>query len=198
MVTRVELFGGRCCSCGKRYRAAPPAEMPPGTPFGPGIRALLAYLHHSHHVGFERLSRMLKEVFGLAISEGAIANSFRRMAVSLEAACSAIKAKLLTAPVIASDETTTRVDGVTHWHWVFHSDQAVLHDIAPSRGRAVAEQVLGGYRPEVWVSDRYAGQQELGSIHQVCLERDAPESDRIFTHAKRFGDTPARPSRQCH
>ena len=138
--------------------------MPPGTPFGPGIRALLAYLHHSHHVGFERLSRMLKEVFGLAISEGAIANSFRRMAVSLEAACSAIKAKLLTAPVIASDETTTRVDGVTHWHWVFHSDQAVLHDIAPSRGRAVAEQVLSGYRPEVWVSDRYAGQQELGSI----------------------------------
>jgi transposase len=38
--------------------------MPPGTPFGPGIRALLAYLHHSHHVGFERLSRMLKELFG--------------------------------------------------------------------------------------------------------------------------------------
>src|SRR5690349_21239345 len=73
VVTRVELFGGRCGQCGRRYRADPPAAMPPGTPFGPGIRALLAYLHHSHHVGFERLSRMLKELFGLSISEGAIA-----------------------------------------------------------------------------------------------------------------------------
>lgn len=169
LVTRVELFGGRCRCCGKRYRAAPPATMPPGTPFGPGIRSLLAYLHHSHHVGFERLSRMLKEVFGLTISEGAIANSFRRMGDALETACTAIKAKLLTAPVIASDETTTRVDGVTCWQWVFHSDTAVLHEIVPSRGRAVAERVLGEVRPEVWVSDRYAGQQELGQVHQVCL-----------------------------
>jgi len=60
VVTRVELFGGRCGSCGRRYRAEPPAAMPPGTPFGPGIRSLLAYLHHSHHVGFERLARMLR------------------------------------------------------------------------------------------------------------------------------------------
>jgi len=169
VVTRVELFGGRCGGCGRRYRAAPPAALPPGTPFGPGIRSLLAYLHHSHHVGFERLSRMLKELFGLSISEGAIANAFRRMGTAFDTACAAIKAKLLGAPVIASDETTTRVDGVTHWQWVFHSGQAVLHAIAPSRARAVAAGILGGHRPEVWISDRYAGQQELGQVDQVCL-----------------------------
>ena len=159
VVTRVEVFGG---GCGRRYRATAPAAMPPGTPFGPGIRALLAYLHHSHYVGFERLSRMLKELFGLSISEGAIANAFRRMGTAFDTACAAIKAKLLSAPVIASDETTTRVDGVTHWQWVFHSRQAVLHTIAPSRARVVAAGILGWHRPEVWISDRYAGQQELG------------------------------------
>lgn len=169
VVTRVELFGGRCRECGRRYRAEPPASMPPGTPFGPGIRALLAYLHHSHHVGFERLSRLLQEVFGLSISEGAIANAFRRMGAAFDTACAAIKARLVTAAVIASDETTTRVNGQTHWQWVFHSDQAVLHTIAASRGRAVATEVLGEHQPEVWISDRYAGQQELGRVHQVCL-----------------------------
>src|SRR5512143_1308920 len=97
VVTRVELFGGRCRECGRRYRAEPPALMPPGSPFGPGIRALLAYLHHSHHVGFERLSRMLKELFGLTISEGAIANAFRRMGTAFDTARAAIKAKLVTA-----------------------------------------------------------------------------------------------------
>jgi transposase len=169
VVTRIELFGGRCRRCGKRYRAPAPAGMAPGTPFGPGIRGLLLYLHHSHHVGFERLARMARDLFGLTISEGAIANALRRMETGLDQARAAIKEKLQAARIIASDETTTRIDGKLHWHWVFLSDQAVLHEISSSRGRAVAETVLGEHRPEVWISDRYAGQQELAAVHQVCL-----------------------------
>jgi transposase len=75
---------------------------------------------------------MLGELFRLAISEGAIANTFRRMKSDFDTARTAIWEKLLTASVIATDETTTRVDGVTHWHWVLVSDQVVLRDIAPA------------------------------------------------------------------
>lgn len=169
VVTRIELFGGRCGACGCRFRAAPPEGMAPGSPFGARVHALLLYLHHSHHVGFERLSRMMVELFGLTISEGAIANAFRRARMAMTAACAAIKEKLLAARVIASDETTSRIAGATHWHWVFVSPKAVLHRIAPRRAKAVAEEVLGDHRPAVWVSDRYAGQQDLAPAHQVCL-----------------------------
>lgn len=169
IVTRVELFGGRCRRCGRRYRAEAPSGMQPGTPFGPEIRSLLTYLHHSHHVGFERLSRIAAELFGLVISEGAVANIFRRMGANMTAATRAIRDKLLSARIIASDETTTRTNGTTQWQWVFISDKAVLHKIAPRRARSVAEEVLGEHQPEVWISDRYAGQQELGKEHQVRL-----------------------------
>jgi transposase len=98
VVTRIELFGGRCGACGCRFRAAPPEGMAPGSPFGARVRALLLYLHHSHHVGFERLSRMMAELFGLTISEGAITNAFRRAQTAMTAACAAIKEKLLAAP----------------------------------------------------------------------------------------------------
>ncbi len=143
--------------------------MAPGTPFGASIRALLLYLHHSHHVGFERLSRMMADLFGLQISEGAIANAFRRTETAMTAACRAIRDRLLAARVIGSDETTSRIDGDTHWHWVFVSATAVLHQIAPRRAKAVAKDVLGDHRPAVWVSDRYAGQQDLAASHQICL-----------------------------
>jgi transposase len=169
VVTRIELFGGRCAACGRRFRAEAPDGMAPGSPFGASIRSLLLYLHHSHHVGFERLARMMAELFGLTISEGAIANAFRRVRTAMTAACAAIKAKLLAARVIASDETTSRIDGATWWHWVFVSAKAVLHTIAPRRAKSVAEQVLGEHRPAIWVSDRYAGQQDLAPAHQVCL-----------------------------
>ena len=135
VVTRVELFGGRCGQCGRRHRAGPPVAMPPGTPFGPGIRSLLAYLHHSHHVGFERLARMLQELFGVTISEGAIANAFRRMGTAFDTACAAIKAELLRASIIASDETATRVHGVTQWQWVAASQSIFSSTMAVSRRR---------------------------------------------------------------
>jgi transposase len=167
-VIRVELHGGRC-ACGKRYRAAPPEGMPPGTPFGPNIHALLAYLHHSHHVGFERLARLAREMFGLSISEGAIANALHRLKTPLEAERDAIRAALRTAEVVWSDETTARINGHTHWHWVFVTPDAVLHEIAPRRAKAVAQDVMGGHKPAVWVSDRYAGQQDMATAHQVCL-----------------------------
>ncbi len=168
-VTRIELYGGRCTRCGKRYCAPPPDGMAPGTPFGTRVRALLLYWHHSHHIGFARLAQMMAELFGLKISEGAIANAFRGAEASMAAECVAIKETLTAARVIASDETTTRINGVAHWHWVFVSAKAVLHTIAPRRAKAVAEEVLGEHRPEVWVSDRYAGQQNLAPAHQICL-----------------------------
>jgi transposase len=117
LTTRIELLGGRCACCGARFRAAAPEGMAPGTPFGPNIHALLLYLHHSHHVGFERLGRIMNELFGLKISQGAIANAFRRLADPLEQTRNAIRAALRDARIIASDETTTRIDGVTHWQW---------------------------------------------------------------------------------
>lgn len=168
IVTRVELMGGRC-RCGHRFRADAPAGMAPGSPFGPGIRTLLMYLHHSHHVSFERLSRIMGELFGLKVSEGAVANIFQRFTGSLAAAREEIVAEIRKADVVASDETTTRIDGRTCWQWAFISDKAVLHAIARRRAKAVAEEVMAGSRPKVWISDRYAGQQGLADAHQVCL-----------------------------
>jgi len=167
-VTGVELHGGRC-ACGKRFRAPPPPGMPPDTPLGPNFHALLAYLHHSHHVGFERLSRLAREMFGLSISEEAIANALRRFEGPLTAEREAISATLRSAAIVWSDETTTRINGRLHWHWVFVTTDAVLHEIAPRRAKAVAQAIMGGHKPAVWVSDRYAGQQDMGHDHQVCL-----------------------------
>lgn len=169
VVTCVELWGGRCRCCKRCYKAQAPDGMAPGSPFGPSIQALMSYLHHSHHVSFERLARIAKELFGLTISEGAIANMFRRLRTNMDAATASIRCKLLKAHIMASDEATTRTNGVTQWQWVFLSSEAVLHKIAPRRARSIAEDVLCQHRPDVWISDRYSDQQDLGREHQVCL-----------------------------
>ncbi len=169
VVTRVHLHSGACRRCGKRISGTPPADMPAGSPFGPGIAALAIYLHTRHMVSYNRLVEMFKGLFGLEISEGAIANIFSRAAEPFAAEAERIDAQVRAAPVIASDETSARVEGVTGWQWVFGSATAVAHRIAASRGAAVASEFLEGAAPEVWVSDRLGAQMNHAKAHQVCL-----------------------------
>jgi transposase len=109
VVTRVRIFGRRCPGCHRRVRGEAPATMPPGSPFGPSVVAMLAYLHHHHAVGYDRLSGLMAELFGLSISEGAIANALRRSGRALERAGAAIVERLRSAPVIGCDETGARL-----------------------------------------------------------------------------------------
>jgi len=187
VTTRVNLHRGGCPCCGKRVVATPPADMPIGSPFGPGIVALVVYLHACHFVSYNRLVEMLDGLFGLTLSEGAIANMLARAASPFASAGRRIEAEVRAAPVIASDETSARVMGKTHWQWVFGCATAIAHIIAPSRGRAVITGFLNGARPKIWISDRLAAQAGHAEQHQVCLAhliRDAQyaidDGDTIF------------------
>jgi len=71
-VTPVVLEGWQyavtCAHCGVETRGAYPTGLEPWRTFGPGIEALLSYLHERHYVGYERLVEVCRDMFGLAIS----------------------------------------------------------------------------------------------------------------------------------
>jgi transposase len=167
--TRNNLYKGDCSCCGKTVTAQAPADMPPGSPFGPGIVALVTYLHGCQMVSYARLAEMLDGLFGLKISEGAIANMLARAAKPFAECAQTIHETVRNSPVIASDETSARVKGKTHWQWVFSAATAVAHVIAPTRGKIVPKEFLDGARPKVWISDRLPAQCNHADAHQVCL-----------------------------
>jgi transposase len=169
VVTRVRVFGGRCPGCRRRLRGTPPADMPPGSPFGRSVVAMLAYLHHHHAIAYERLGALMAELFGLSISEGAIASTLRRARTALARATDAITARLRRAQTICCDETGARVEGRMAWEWVLVSRDAVLHRIVPSRSGRVVGAVLAGHRPRTWAADRWSGQLGHAGRHQICL-----------------------------
>jgi transposase len=157
------------------------------------LRALIIHLHVTQAIGFERLSRLLAEVFGLTISEGAIANILARAAAPLLAATGPIAAAVRASPVVGSDETSARVGGKTWWQWVLLSSTAIYHLIADTRAASVLTTALDGARPRVWVADRYGGQLGHGEVRQMCLAhllRDATyaieEGDLGFALGFRF------------
>jgi transposase len=169
IVTRIHRHRGTCPCCRKAVAAPAPEGFEPGSPFGPGIAALILHLHITQAVSFERLSRLMAEVFGLSISEGAIANILARAQTPLVAAADTIAAAVRASPVVGSDETSARVGGKTWWQWVLLSSTAIYHVIADTRAAAVVTTFLQGLQPEIWVADRYGGQLGHGAVRQICL-----------------------------
>jgi transposase len=169
MVTRVERYAGHCRCCGATTLAPLPEGLEPGTPFSLNIVALAMYLRFAHHVSYRRLSRLLLELFGLAISEGALDAAFRRGKPRFDAETAAILARLRRARVVCSDETGVRVDGRNGWNWVFQNAEVAIHVVRRSRGAGVVAEVMAGHRPAIWVSDLYGAQRGHAAAWQICL-----------------------------
>ncbi len=157
-VTRVSLHGGECPCCARRFKAEPPAGLEPGSPFGPNIRALVIYLRSVQGIPLARLRTVLADLFGLAISEGALVNILAASAKPFLTATEHIKARLFA------------VGKANWWLWVFHHADSAVFVADKHRSKAAVEAFLGNHRPDYWISDRYGGQMGWARReHQVCL-----------------------------
>ena len=137
----------------RRFEGGRPAGLEPGSPFGPNLRAFVLYLHFGQAMPFERLARLMWDLFELGDQRGGAGQPAAAQRAGLAAQASLIKQRLLYDAVLASDETSVRVGKKTFWTWVFHrTDSACL--VMPSRGKAAVGEFLGDVRHGIWISDR--------------------------------------------
>lgn len=170
IVTRIERYGGNCNCCHQDYDSPVPVGMEQSSPFGDSIISLVTYLRYTHAISYQRLSKLLLQVFGLSISEGAIANLLETAKTRLNEPIEEITKKLHQSKLVCSDETGARVKGKNQWEWVFQNEDVCLHVIKPSRGAKVIAEVMGEHQPNVWVSDLFSAQKKNpGKQWQVCL-----------------------------
>jgi transposase len=169
-------YAATCPHCGTPTTAAYPAGFEPTRVFGPRLEALWTYLHEGHHVGYARLAALGRDLWQLRVSQGAIVNALGRVAQRLAPQAAAIREQVRASPVIGSDETSARVNGRTHWQWVFQTPTASYHVIRPRRNGEVVQEFLGDAVPETWVSDLYRPQLNAGAArHQICLTHQLRE-----------------------
>jgi transposase len=169
MVTRVQRYAGHCPCCGGVTLAAIPAGLEDGSPFSVNIVALALYLRFTHAISYRRLTQLLLNLYALQISEGALDAMLQRAKPCFDNQVAAILARLRRSRIVGSDETSVRIDGRTHWNWVFQNDQVVIHVVRNSRAASVVTEIMAGHRPSIWVSDLYGAQQGHADLWQVCL-----------------------------
>lgn len=169
-------YAATCPACGATTAAAYPAGFEPTRMFGPHLEALWTYLHEQHHVSYARLEAISRDLWRLVVSQGALANALARVATRLRPHAATIREQVRASPIIGSDETSARVDGRTHWQWVFQTPTASYHVIVPRRNEEVVQEFLGDAMPQTWVSDLWKPQLNAGAErHQICLAHQLRE-----------------------
>lgn len=148
---------------------APLPDAAHGSTFGPRLHGLVLYLKTFHAVSFARLEGLLADLFGVKVSQGALANMLKRSHVPFTSRKTDIIKDLRCAQVVASDETGIRIEGLNGYHWVFMGKQAIVHEAQLSRAAQVVRDVMGEHRPKLWLSDGYSAQRGHGEHHQTCL-----------------------------
>jgi hypothetical protein len=113
----------------------------------------------THAISYRRLTQMFLHLYALQLSEGALDAMLQRARPGFDNKVAAILARLRRSRIVCSDETSVRIDGRTHWNWVFQNDQVMIRVVRNSRAANVVTETMAGHRPGIWVSDLYGAQQ---------------------------------------
>ena len=174
VVTEYRLHALRCSCCGKNTRAQLPEDVS-WSHFGPRLKAFIILL-----IGVYRLSRrqtqMLLDEFNVEVSLGSIHNIEQQASKGLAKPVAEVAEAVREMPVANVDETSWLEQGKKRWLWVVTTALATLFVIRDSRGKTVAQELLGEDFLGIVISDRYASYHWVDEArHQYCwahLKRD--------------------------
>ena len=157
------------CTCNGMVKTAPgPAKLIPGGRYSPAFAVEIAAAKYADHLPLERQVRILGRE-GLKVTSATLWDQIEAAARLVTPTYEAIRAQVLTSPVVGADETHwpllvgEKVEENKRWQtWCVSSPDLVSYRILPSRSTDAARQVLGSYRGTA-VTDGYAAYEALSA-----------------------------------
>jgi transposase len=172
-IVREHQAEAKCCpSCQHRTKAPFPPQVHAPVQYGASIGARAVYLSHQQLLPFARVCEVLKDLLGIAMSEGCLRDLIERCHQNLEGVEQQIKQALSSADLFHQDETGVYVANRRLWAHTTSTSTLTYYHIHANRGRKALEAmgILPDYRG-ISVHDgfgsyfRYACQHALCNVH---------------------------------
>jgi hypothetical protein len=183
LVIEYRLHQLSCGACGHQTRASLPSGV---SPFGYGKRlsAIVALLSGPYRQSYRQVCALMDELFGVALSRGAVGRLRDEMSAALESPVAAAKTYVQTQPVLHSDETSfpqgnrdgSNPNRTRGWMWVLVTPLVSFFEVVLSRSQQTAKDLIGESYSGIVTSDRYSAYGWIALEQwQVCwahLKRD--------------------------
>lgn len=172
-----------CDCCGRKTRAALPAEVP-SSGYGDRLAAVVGWLSGEHRQSHRMVESLMATLFNVELSRGSINRLRQQVSEAVAAPVEQAHQYVQEQEVVHSDETSFcqgNGDGANPkqtkgWLWVLATSLVKVFSVALSRAQATAKTLLGESFKGILISDRYPAYNWLDvKQRQVCwahLKRD--------------------------
>src|SRR4051812_1876030 len=148
---RLVTHRNRCRGCGRRVASTHPLQVSTaggaaGSHLGPRALALAASLNKGLGLTMRKTCAVLRDLLGIDLSPGGLAQALARAAGRLAPAYEALLESVKAEPVLHTDETSWWVGRAGFSLWVLTNRAGTCYRVVPARSRAAAEALLGDYR----------------------------------------------------
>lgn len=159
------------CSCGQCCKAAFPADVRSRVCYGTNIRTLVTYLSCTQSIPYKRMTEVLRDCFGVELSQGTVDNILDDMSDKSLSAYKEIHDRIEQSAVVGADETGENVNGELKWIWTWQTKLLTYLLSDKSRGRlAIDKHFENGLPNSIIVSDRHSSYFKMNVAgHQICL-----------------------------
>ncbi|XAH21722.1 IS66 family transposase [Xylophilus sp. GW821-FHT01B05] len=157
------------CRCGAVHQGSFPEGISAPTQYGPRAKALAVHLNQHHLVPLQRTCELLRDAFGLPLSQASVLAFCHQAAQTLAPTVAAIGQAVQGAPVVHADETGIRVKGTLAWLHCAVTASLTWLGLHAKRGSAAFEAlgILPGVRGTL-VHDGLASYKGLDCTHSLC------------------------------
>jgi transposase len=135
--------------------------------FGPNLLALIGTWHEVGRMPVRVIRRLLRTLFAVHVSLGAIVGTLRTLAERGTGQVQAIRDKIRASPVVNADETGWREDGQNGYVWQISTPTACYFEWGRRTNEQI-DQILGADFAGVLVSDFYAAYHHFLGEKQRC------------------------------
>ena len=122
------------CSCGHVHTGEFPVGVNATVQYGPRAQAAMVHLNQNHAVSVQRTAALMKDLFGLSVSQATVIKAAVASAAILQPTATAIGQAAVNADVLHADETGLRVAKKLHWLHVLATDTLTWMGCHSKRG----------------------------------------------------------------
>ena len=170
MVTEHQVIEKKC-SCGHCCQTEFPKEVRSRVSYGTNIRALVTYLSCVQYIPYKRLTEVLRDCFGVDLSQGTVDNILQDMSQKSLSVYNEIRNRIEQSSVVGADETGENINGELHWMWAWQTTNLSYIYSDKSRGKlAIGKHFENGLPASILVTNRHAYYFNMNvADHQICL-----------------------------
>lgn len=176
------------CKCGHCWESKP-KEVPDKGIFGKNMLSQITLLRFDDRLPLRKTISAIERQYQTTLTSKAVYDVTKRVADKATPEYKNIQKKIRRATHLHIDETKIKIQGKSHWLWIFRSRNNIFFVIRKERNRNVLDEILGNNYKGIIICDGLSAYKEYSKYLQRCwahILRETREMAERFDDAKPF------------